>query len=353
VRSARTGAGALVTDETRLAFAGAGWVTVVHGLAAGAFDDVDVVRVASRRPESAARRAAQTGAAPAAYDELPGDADAVVVATPPALHRREAERAVAGGATVLVEAPLAATLADADAVVALAAAGGRVAYGENLAHSPVVGEAVHACRRMGDVTHLEVRFAQGRPESCAGRLGPSWGGGALFDLGSHAVALALLLAAPARVVAVEARLAAPADLEVDDDADVTLVFDTGLRAEVRATWRAAAPTWDTQAASATGAVRVELVPEPSVEINGSPKRLAPAPGDLPTDQLHHLGYLDQIAALAADTRARRTPRVGPALGRLVLEIVCAAYASANTGAPEAVPFTGPRDRTPHELWRGS
>ena len=35
------------------------------------------------------------------------------------------------------------------------------------------------------------------------RTEPSWGGGALFDLGVHAIALALLMAAPARVTAVE------------------------------------------------------------------------------------------------------------------------------------------------------
>ncbi len=335
---------------TTLAFAGAGWVTVVHGLAARAFDDVRIAQVASRRDDSAARRAEQVGAAPCQYEALPGEADAVVVATPPPLHRREAARAVAGGAAVLVETPIAATLADADAIVALAHGGGRIAYGENLAHSPVVAEAVQACRRVGELTHLEVRFAQGRPEPSPGRLDPSWGGGALFDLGIHALAVALLMAAPARVVGVEARLREGDDLEVDDDATVTLTFDTGLRAQVRATWRGAAPAWDAQAASATSAVRLELVPEPSVELNGAALKLPPPPSDLAADQLHHLGYVDQIAALAADTAAGRTPRVGPAFGRLLLDVVCAAYTSARTGEGETVPFTGARDRTPHELW---
>lgn len=335
---------------TTLAFAGAGWVATVHGLAAQAFDDVHVSCVASRHSDSAIRRADQLGATPCRYEDLPGDADAVVVATPPALHLREAERAVDGGALALVETPLAATLADADRLVTLAQRGG-VAYGENLVHSPVVADAVQVCRRMGEMTHLEVRFAQGRPEASPPRFEPSWGGGALFDLGIHALAVAVLMAAPARVVGVEADLAAGDGLEVDDDAAVTLIFDTGLRAQVLATWRAAAPTWDAQAASATSAVRLELVPEPSVELNGAALRLPAPPSDLATDQLHHLGYIDQLAAVAADVAVARTPRVGPAFGRLLLEIVCAAYASARTGAPEAVPFTGPRDRTPHELWR--
>jgi predicted dehydrogenase len=333
-----------------LAFAGAGWVTVVHGLAADAFDDVRVTRVASRRPANAARRAQQVRAVPSRYDELPGGADAVVVATPPQAHRALTKRTVDAGALALVETPLAATLTDADAIVDLAARG-QVAYGENLAHSPVVAEAVGARRRIGDLTFLEVRLAQGRPEGGTARTSSAWGGGALFDLGVHAVAVALLLAAPARVTSVEqARLQRGGGLSVDDDATIVLGFDDGLRAQVRATWRAAAPMWEAQAASATGAVRLELVPEPSVEINGRALTLYRAPSGLATDQLHHLGYLDQIAAVADDARTGRTPQVTPALGRHVLEIICAAYASASTGEPEPLPFSGPRDRTPLQLW---
>jgi predicted dehydrogenase len=338
---------------TSLAFAGAGWVTAIHGLAADALGQVHVVHVASRRGFSASRRAEQTGAIVCRYDELPGGADAVIVATPPAVHRVEAERAVTDGAYALVETPLAATLADADAIVALAQRGpGRVAYGENLAHSPAVAEAVGACRRIGDLTHLEVRLAQGRPDWSEQRLDPEWGGGALLDLGVHALAIALLAAAPARVVAVEAEVEAGNGLEIDDDATVTLLFDTGLRAEVRATWRAAAPMWDAQAASPTGAVRLELVPNPTVELNGVALALPDPDPRVASPQLHHLGYVAQLAALAADVAGDRVPRTTPVFGRYVLEIVCAAYTAARTGKPESLPFTGRRDLTPHQLWVG-
>nr|MBO2502636.1 hypothetical protein [Thermoanaerobacterales bacterium] len=96
---------------------------------------------------------------------------------------------VAGGALAAVEAPLAATLDDADALVELAGHG-QVAYAENLALSPAVAEAVDACRRIGTLTHLEVRFAQGRPPGGPDRTAPAWGGGAAFDLGVHALAVA-------------------------------------------------------------------------------------------------------------------------------------------------------------------
>ncbi len=344
---------------TTLALAGAGWVAAVHGMAAGAADGVEVGLVAGRTAAGAARRAAQAGGTPCRLDDLPGDADAVVVATPPVAHRREAERAVDGGAAVLVETPLAATLDDADHIVALAGRG-RVAYAENLVHSPVVAEAVRACRQMGNATHLEVRFAQGPPDPGSARLDPAWGGGALFDLGVHAVTLALLMAAPARVVAVAEADITPAGGGdgggggggVDHHAVVDLAFDTGLRAEVRASWGAAAPTWDAQAASPTSAVRLELVPEPVVELNGAALRLPRPPDGLATDQLYHLGYVGQLTALAADLHDGRPPQPPASLGLLALEVVCAAYAAARSGRLESVPFAGDRTRTPHQLWRG-
>ena len=44
---------------------------------------------------------------------------------------------------------------------------------------------------------------------------------------------------------------------------------------------------------------------------------------------------------------------GAAFGRVVLDVVCAAYASAGAGGTEVpLPFSGRRDRTPLELWRG-
>ena len=48
-----------------------------------------------------------------------------------------------------------------------------------------------------------------------------------------------------------------------------------------------------------------------------------------------------------------TPLMDVEFGRLILDIVCAAYWSAGHGsAPEPVPFSGPRDKTPLELWHG-
>jgi hypothetical protein len=97
---------------------------------------------------------------------------------------------------------------------------------------------------------------------------------------------------------------------------------------------------------------LELVPEPSVELNGAPLRIPPPPSQAVSEQLHHLGYIGQLEALAADIESGRTPRSSAAFGRLVLEVVCAAYETARTGVPTALPYAGPRDLTPHQIWQG-
>ena len=49
---------------------------------------------------------------------------------------------------------------------------------------------------LGPIEHLEVRALQGRPD-WGDFLTAGWGGGVLFDLGVHPLAVALLAAAPA------------------------------------------------------------------------------------------------------------------------------------------------------------
>ena len=70
-------------------------------------------------------------------------------------------------------------------------------------------------------------------------------------------------------------------------------------------------------------------------------------------QLEELGYLAQIESFALDLQQDRAPELGAAFGRRILDVVCAAYASAGQdGDWVSLPFEGPRDRTPLQLWRG-
>lgn len=343
----------MVTPEVTVAFAGVGWIAAVHGYAIEHVPGVTIAAVASRDPARAAASAKKLGARAVSYDDLPGGADGVVVCTPPSLHAAQTLQAVRAGAAVLVEKPLCTTLDDADALVDAAERGGRIAYAENLIHAPIVGLALEHASQLGNIDVLEVRAIQSRP-TWGDFLTEGWGGGVLFDLGVHPLAVALLLAAPARPVEVRATLTGADDHPVDDHAEVHLAFDTGLMARVVASWRGGdQPTWDAQVSSPSGVVRIELLPEVLLERNGVEVPLPPVrEGVVP--QLDQLGYLHQIEAFAHDLATGEAPGLGAAFGRSVLDVVCAAYASAGLGGAWLdLPFTGPRDRTPLELWRGT
>ena len=335
---------------TRFALAGAGWMGTVHALALAALPRTELVAVASRTAASADRLAGEYSARTLDYEALPGDADVVVVATPPERHAQDALFAVAGGAAALVEKPLCTRLVDADRLVRVADAGAVVGYAENLLFAEAVSRALAEIAALGPLRHLTVRSLQPRP-TWGDFTSRGWGGGVLFDLGAHPLALALR-AAGSEPAGVRAVLEGSDDIEVDDRASVELRFDSGLLAQVEASWRDPAPVWDLQAASDSGVVFLSLLPELSLERDGEPIDLPPPPEGDHSPQLDRFGYVEQLRDIAAAQRVGRPPTVSDVhFGREVLEVTCAAYLAARAGGEVALPYAGPRDRTPIELWR--
>ncbi len=123
--------------------------------------------------------------------------DAVIVTTPNRFHEPIAVAALEAGCHVLVEKPLAHTLESAQRIAdAAAAADGICMVGFHNRHA--AGTAMftqqHEGGRFGDLTHVEANYIRRR-----GVPGPgSWftnpelaGGGALIDIGVHALDLAL------------------------------------------------------------------------------------------------------------------------------------------------------------------
>ncbi|ADB60455.1 oxidoreductase domain protein [Haloterrigena turkmenica DSM 5511] len=125
------------------------------------------------------------------------DVDAVIVTTPNRFHEPIAVDALEAGCHVLVEKPLAHTIESAERVARTAArADGicMVGFHNRHAASMAMFDEQHARGRFGDLTHVEANYVRRR-----GVPGPgSWftdpelaGGGALLDIGVHALDLAL------------------------------------------------------------------------------------------------------------------------------------------------------------------
>lgn len=322
----------------------------VHGAAALGVG-ATVSAIASRDPRRAVELTEHLGGRAVLYAELPDGADAVVVCTPPSTHLEHVRHALDGGAAVLVEKPLATTLDDADRLVELAA-GRRVLYGENLLHAPIVRSFLARVPALGPLTVLELRALQGLPD-WGEFTSPDSGGGALFDLGAHPLALALRIADTAGAgepVAVSAELRGGSS-RVDEHAEARLRFASGMEARVVVSWQAGpSPVWDIQAASDTGVLRAEIMPSAQLEYDGEsvPAASSPAPG--PIGALGFAGQIEVLLQVGDSSRDEHGATVE--LGRRVLDVTCGAYASAaRGGATVRLPYEGRRDLTPADILR--
>lgn len=338
-------------SSSRLALAGAGWSGRVHLLASATLRDVSLSAVAAQSVGTAEELATAVSATPMSADRLPAGTDAVIVATPTDTHAALALRMIASGTPVLIEKPLATTLNEADAIIDAATTSGVAAcYGENLLFSPALDLALSRRAALGQLSHLEVQLQQ--PE-------PDWGhftepltaGGALFHLGAHAIAVALVLAGDDAIEAVRCRLDSTRSDGADDVARVEIRFASRFIATIDVSWGGTDTHWSAQAASDTGVVRVEFQPNCAVEVNGDELELPGVPEDA-DPRVYQLGYREQLRGFTS-VIAGRGGRVCPVgFGRTVLDVICAAYDSAGRDAEEsAVPFTGPRDLTPMQLWK--
>ncbi|OZC55690.1 dehydrogenase [Rhodococcus sp. 06-621-2] len=131
------------------------------------------------------------------------DIDVVSVVVANHLHREIVEGLLAAGKNVLCEKPLAGSLADAESMVAAAAASSGIAsVGYTYRRSPAVQAIADelAAGRLGEIVHFDGRY---RADYSLDPTGPiTWryrggqGTGALADVGSHLIDLAEYVAGP-------------------------------------------------------------------------------------------------------------------------------------------------------------
>lgn len=334
---------------------GAGMVAGVHAAACEALG-WRVVAVASRGDGRAADLAARVRAPVVSFDDLLTErrADIAIVATPPAAHVDAAVGLLEAGYQVVVEAPLACTLAGADHLIEVEERVGRpVLYSEHLAAAPTVDALLARIGGVGALTHLSARATQAPPSwRPADGIDANWGGGALFDLGVHPVGLTLRTAAESgagRPVSLNAVIIDAGSRR--EHGTIKLRFESGLVASITARWQPdSTPDWDLQASSASAVLRAELYPSPTLEHNGSPVPLGAAIRSGGVSLVDDYGYAPQLKRFWTNIRTGRPVPATSRLGRQVLDVICAAHWSAGRGATDVpLPFTGPRDRTPAGL----
>ena len=131
-------------NRTRIAVIGVGHLGKHHARILAAMPEVDLVAVVDTKPERAAEIAAKRETAPLTdASTLMGRVDAVIIAVPTVSHVEIALPFVEAGVAVLVEKPLAVSLAEADRLVEAAAARGTLlATGHTERFNPAVAAAL-------------------------------------------------------------------------------------------------------------------------------------------------------------------------------------------------------------------
>jgi predicted dehydrogenase len=307
----------------RVALFGCGWVQDFHARAVRACGH-EIVGVANHRTSTAEAFAERHGIGRVTTDwealATDPDVDAVVVGTPNVLHAPQTVRALEHGTHVLVEKPMATTVAQCEAMIAAAEASGAALM------------VAHCWRFHADVQAMRARIEAGelgevvktRGYGVHAGWGPSgWfvdpslaGGGALVDMGVHAIDTARYLLGdpePIRVcAAIGTRFGA---YDVDDDGIVLISWSQGTNSIVESGW------WHPH--------KEGLEAETEVYGTGGYARIFPRTE--PSEDYEHCAqsmYTAQMQEFLGAIEAGRPPRPGGADGKVVIDVVERAYASA-------------------------
>lgn len=319
------------TGSHGVAFLGYGWVNERHARAAAAAgaDLVVVAGPSAERAEIFARRhAVETSTADWQLALEDRRVDAVVVGTPNALHAEQAIAALRAGKHVLVDKPMATSDAEAAAMADAAASADRLLL---VGHMFRYREELRSFQaRVGAREFGRIRRTTGW--GCHLEFGPSgWfldrslsGGGALIDLGIHAIdSTRFVLGEPVPLL-VEASLSFdPEHPGIDTSGTVMIEWESGVRSRIEVGW------WQPKLDGLIADVEV-------VGTKGAGRVWPPPP---PPPGYEH-GDEAMYSAQMTDFLARCQDGFDPAAcepGRAALAIALAAYRAAANGFPEHVP----------------
>ena len=278
------------------------------------------------------------------------EVDAVAVNLPNALHAEVTIAALRAGKHVLVEKPIALTLAEADAMVEASRSHKRLLMVEQTQRFDPAHEVAHELLRggsLGAVTQLRGRIGHAGPEYWAGSQA-SWlidprqsGGGALVDVGIHIVDLLRWLSGrEVRRICCQAKTLQKR-VPVEDNASVLLEFTDGTLGSFEVSWTTRPYEVATCFYGERGTLRTSIGSTAPVavryaDLDGDPNQ--PLGNDahppVPSSSRRGGAYAHFVECITTGTE----PLVSGEEGRATLEVILGAYESAKTGGWVTLPL---------------
>ncbi len=328
----------------RIAFTGTGHISRVHARAAQSIGGLESVAVVNHRQESMAEYATRFGIS-RQYVTIEalltdGEVDVLCVNTPNYLHAPQAIAALDAGIHVMVEKPMALSAAEAEAM--------RLASDQSGAKLMVA----HCWRFDEEVNWLKAQIDGGKLGTVLRTKGygvhVNWGpggwfveaqyagGGALADMGIHAIDTARFLLGDPQPLSVYAKIGTEyTDYDVDDSGAIWINWEGGATSIVESGWwwpHADGPEASTQLYGTAGfgqlfPTQLEL-PDRSA---GTVETIDPGYPPAREEHCPQEMYDAQMAYFVKCIRDDRTPSPGAAEGLANMRIIDATLESSRTG----------------------
>jgi myo-inositol 2-dehydrogenase/D-chiro-inositol 1-dehydrogenase len=294
------------------------------------------------------------------------DIEMVSICAPNSLHAQMTKDIAAAGKHIVCEKPLAMTVAEGEEMIAAAKRHGvLLMYGEELLFTPKYLKA----KEMADVGAFGKIYLVKQSEK---HFGPhsDWfwdvnrsGGGAFMDLGCHGIAFCWWFLGKPKVKSVYSQMATQVhrDRTQGEDEAITIIeFETGAIGMVESSWNRPGGMDDSiEVFGDKGQTYADMLmgnalPTYSevgfgyaVEKAGSTKGWS-----YPVFEEHwNYGFPQEMRHFARCVRGTETPIADGETGRVVQEVLYAAYASAGQGRKVMLPFRPKGVQKPIDLWR--
>ena len=361
-------------DKTKVALLGAGFIADIHTESYHRFvPEAEVVAVFTRKRERARAFARKHRIAQVFTDldaAIKGSGcDVVDICLPNFLHCRAVVAAARAGKHVIIEKPLALNLAEADQMIAACRSAKRkLCYAEELCFAPKY-ERVRKLVNEGAIGKIF------QMRQCEKHSGPhsDWfydikqsGGGAIMDMGCHGIAwFRWMLGGRPKAVSVQAHL--QRDLihgkrtRAEENSLVTVEFAGGAIGVAENSWAKHGGMDDRVEVYGTGGVIYADLFMGNSALTYSEGGYGYAMEKAGTtrgwsftvfEEAFNQGYPHELKHFIQCIREDKEPVVTGEDGRVVLEIMMAAYASAGTGRKVRLPFRT-QARKPIDLWLGN
>lgn len=356
-------------DKVKVAVLGAGFISDIHLESYHRFvPEAEVVAVYSRsreRGEAFARkysipRVFQSITEAIEYSEC----DVVDICLPNFLHCEATLAAAKAGKHIIIEKPLAVTLEEADRMIeACERAGVKLMYAEELCFAPKYERVRHLVREgaVGDIYMLKQGEKHSGPHS-------DWfydinqaGGGVLMDMGCHAFGWFFWMLNNARARSVFASMSTvlhKGRTKGEDNSVVVVEFDNGVIGVAENSWAKHGGMDDRSEVYGTDGVVYADLFQGNASLAYSRKGYGYAMEKADTtmgwtfpifEEAFNQGYPHELKHFIQCILRNEEPLVTGKLGRDVLEVIYAAYASAGQGKKIELPFT-PVVGKPVDLW---